>query len=56
MQYSSYFKGDLASIKVNFYLCIGKMCGDKNRANEIDCQMDMFKNKKGRIFNLNIAR
>ena len=57
MQYSSDFKGDLASSKVDLYMCIGRMCGgDENLANEIDCQMDMFKNKKGHLFNLNIAR
>ncbi|PWA76661.1 zf-BED domain-containing protein [Artemisia annua] len=42
--------------RINLYMCIGRMCdGDQNLANEIDCQMDMFKNKKGNLFNLNIA-
>ncbi|GKC07085.1 zf-BED domain-containing protein [Tanacetum coccineum] len=56
MQYSSDFKCDTGSLKANLYMCIEKMCGNEDLANEIDCQLDMFKNKKGHLFNLNTAR
>ncbi|GJU91887.1 RNA polymerase beta'' subunit [Tanacetum coccineum] len=32
------------------------MCGSEELANEIDCQIDLFKNKKGHLFNLNTTR
>nr|GEY85322.1 hypothetical protein [Tanacetum cinerariifolium] len=47
MQYSPDFKGDISSLKLNLYMCIEKMCGSGELADEIDCQLDMFKNKKG---------
>ncbi|GKE17534.1 zf-BED domain-containing protein [Tanacetum coccineum] len=56
MQYSPDFKGDIPSLKVNLYMCIERMCGSEELANEIDCQIDLFKNKKGHLFNLNTTR
>nr|GEU77047.1 zf-BED domain-containing protein [Tanacetum cinerariifolium] len=56
MQYSPDFQGDLATVKANLYTCINKMYGNEDLANEIDCQLDLFKNRKGHLFNLNIAR
>ncbi|GKB68245.1 zf-BED domain-containing protein, partial [Tanacetum coccineum] len=56
MQYSSDFQGDVPSIKANLYMCIEKMCGNEDLANEIDCQLDMFKNKNWHLLNLNTTR
>ncbi|GKB85047.1 zf-BED domain-containing protein [Tanacetum coccineum] len=56
MQYSSDFQGDVPSIKANLYMCIEKICGNEDLANEIDCQLDMFKDKIWHLFNLNTAR
>ncbi|GJS79488.1 zf-BED domain-containing protein [Tanacetum coccineum] len=56
MQYSSDFKDDVPSLKVNLYMCIERMCGSQELADEIDCQLDMFKNKKGHLFSLITAR
>nr|GFB28639.1 hypothetical protein [Tanacetum cinerariifolium] len=56
MQYSLDFKGDIPSLKLNLYMCIEKMCGSRELADEIDCQLDMFKNKKEHLFNLSTTR
>nr|GEW88131.1 hypothetical protein [Tanacetum cinerariifolium] len=55
-QYSPDFKGDILSLKLNLYMCIEKMCGSGELVDEIDCQLDMFKNKKGHLFNLSTAK
>nr|GEV11516.1 zinc finger, CCHC-type [Tanacetum cinerariifolium] len=56
MQYSLDFKGDIPSLKLNLYMCIEKMRGSGELVDEIDCQLDMFKNKKGHLFNLKLKR